>query len=110
MASEESPVAGEAPEQQDQSIKARKFQLFEQQQKETGVVAKKFSAYVRDTPPAVLSPGVKTTLGAVAVLVVMLLLAAFLVPPPRRRHAALVPASPRVVAFCFDCGSARGRW
>src|SRR5438128_5627763 len=109
MASEKPPVPREATEQQDQSIKARKFQLFEQRT-ETGVVAKRFAEYVRDTPPALLSPGVKAGLGAVAVLVVLLLLAALLVKPPRKRHAVDASPRPTVVALCLDDANARARW
>ena len=92
MASDKTPPTPEALEQQDQSIKARKVQLFEERDRAgDGLATKPFADYVKATPPAPLSPAVKASLGAVAVLVALLFLAAlFFRPAPkhgRRRHA-----------------------
>jgi len=92
MASDKTPPTPEVLEQQDQSIKARKVQLFEERDRAgDGLATKPFADYVNATPPAPLSPAVKASLGAVAVLVALLFLAAlFYRPAPkhgRRRHA-----------------------
>lgn len=91
MSSEKSPPR-ETVEQQDQSIKARKHQLFEEPDRADGAV-KPFKVYLRDTPPAPLSGGVKATLWAVGAVVVLLLLAALFGggrrSTPRTRSAAL---------------------
>jgi hypothetical protein len=78
MASEKKPAQREAFEQQDQSIKARKHELFEEPQTaDTPTsVLKPFSVYVRDTPPAPMSKGMKATLWVLGALVVLLFLAA----------------------------------
>ncbi len=76
MASEKR-APGEAHENTDQSIKSRKFQLFETQpSSEATVKARTFVEYVKDTPPAPMSPAVKATLWAVAVIVALLFLVA----------------------------------
>ena len=97
------PKKPEAPpevqEQQDQSIKARKYQLFEEHE-QTGGAVKPFTEYVRATPPAALSPVMKAVLWGVGALVVLLFLAAFLVGRPpkhlKTRRAALSLDRPAV--------------
>lgn len=74
MATQKQPP-NEAHESPDQSIKARKFQLFEQVNTEGAFKAKAFAEYVKATPPAPMNPGVKAALWAVAVLVALLFLA-----------------------------------
>src|SRR4051794_8376730 len=91
MASDKPPVNREAVEQSDQSIKARKFQLFEEK-KNSGTTTKRFAEYVEETPPAPLAQGVKVALIAAAVVVVLLLLASLVFRPSRRRHAPVAPA------------------
>ena len=81
----------EALEAQDQSIKARKWQLYEEKTRvDTGTV-KPFSVYLKDTPGAPLSPVARATLWAVGVVVVLLFVAAILMggPRPKPRRAAL---------------------
>ena len=75
MASEKQ-APGEAHENSDQSIKSRKFQLFESQKSgEETTKARTFAEYVKDTPPTPMSPAVKAGLWAVAVIVALLFLA-----------------------------------
>ncbi len=74
MATQKQPP-GEAHENPDQSIKARKFQLFEQVNTEGAFKAKAFAEYVKATPPAPMNPGIKAALWAVAVVVALLFLA-----------------------------------
>ena len=76
MASEKRPP-GEAHEHTDQSIKARKGQLFEAKTStEVTSKSKTFTECVKDTPPTPMSPAVKAALWGVAVLVVLLFLGA----------------------------------
>lgn len=79
MASQKPSAAREpeAPEAQDQSIKARKSSLFEVK---TGPVSvnRAFAEYVREASPAPLSPPTKAILGAVAAVVALLFLASLL--------------------------------
>jgi hypothetical protein len=84
--------SADAVDHQDPSIKVRKSQLYEQPQPTAEVTAAKpFAEYLRATPPAPLSPGVKTALWVVGALIVLLFLAAVLFGhnpmTPRRRHA-----------------------
>jgi hypothetical protein len=76
-------MAGEASaqrEKQDQSIKARKKELFvEEQALETGP-RKKLRDYLKDTPAAPLSKQVKLSLWGAAVPVVLLFVAALMSP------------------------------
>jgi hypothetical protein len=75
MASEKR-VPNEAHENTDQSIKARKGQLFESRKStEDAVKAKAFREYIKDTPPTPMTSGIKAALWAVAVLVGLLFLA-----------------------------------
>jgi hypothetical protein len=83
---ETKPAPREAMEPQDQSIKARKRQLFEEPQTDSAPTIKTFDAYLRETPPFGLSPGVKAALWVVGVLVVLLFLLALF--GPRRLHRA----------------------
>ncbi len=102
MASDNSAAKAAGLEHQDQSIKARKVQLFEDGKPEEVVETRRpFSYYVLQTPPSPMAPAVKAYLWATAVLVVLLFLAAFFIGPhqrPRRRHAALTPGQSRPVA------------
>jgi hypothetical protein len=111
MATEKPPPSGEAPEQQDQSIKARKFQLFERQQLGGAGALRPFADYVRQTPPAPMATPIKASLWALAVLVALLFLAAMFSgrgPNVRRRHASL-PADrpPAVTALAPHAGAGR---
>lgn len=87
MASEKDNASASpgAPEHQDQSIKARKKQLFEEPQAAPVGALKPFSEYVRGTPAAPMSQPVKVALWAVAVLTALLFLAAVLLPARHRR-------------------------
>jgi hypothetical protein len=99
MASEKKPAQREAFEQQDQSIKARKHELFEEPQTADGAGAlKPFSVYVRETPPAPMSKGMKATLWAIGVLVVLLFLAALFFGGRRPRPHRAERARARTVA------------
>jgi hypothetical protein len=86
----------EAVEHQDQSIKVRKSQLFEAPKPtEVSAALKPFAEYVRATPAAPLSPGVKAALWGVGSLIVLILIAAILFGrnprTPRGRRAGLSP-------------------
>ncbi|MCA1684488.1 MAG: hypothetical protein LC745_00580 [Planctomycetia bacterium] len=90
-----------ASEHQDQSIKARKFQLFEGSSPDDdgdGDALKPFSYYVGRAPAAPLTPVVKVSLWATGVLVLLLFLAAMFLPKSRKRQAALTPERPAAVA------------
>jgi hypothetical protein len=80
-------MAPESPREQEQSIKARKRELFEAQRGPTGPT-KRFSEYVDDTPPSPLSSGQKAMLWALSVLVLLLFLAAMLTIPSGHRTKA----------------------
>jgi hypothetical protein len=84
-------MAPEAPREQEQSIKARKRELFaeEQPSEET---TRGFTAYLAETPPNPLSRAQKLTLGALFGLVLLLLLIALVTRPGPRRHPRAVPA------------------
>ena len=87
-------MAPESPREQEQSIKARKHELFAQEQ-EYGP-QRPFSAYLKETPATPLTGVQKGILGAVLALVVLVLLAALAtMPAPRGRphHAAPRPAA-----------------
>jgi hypothetical protein len=73
-------MAPEAPREQEQSIKARKREIFEDEH-HSGLPRRPFSEYIANAPTAPLSAGQKAVLGAVAALVVLLLLAALLTMP-----------------------------
>jgi len=84
------------PREQEQSIKARKREIFEEQH-DSDSPRRPFSAYLAETPPAPLSSAQKAGLVAVGALVVLLLLAALLtMPGPRSqpRPAARPAATP----------------
>lgn len=100
MAPEKPPAPHQAQEHQDESIKARKTQLFEVREHVEVVTLQPFKEYVRLTPPAPLSQGVKAGLWAAGVVVVLLLLAALFIGPPPRKHrrAAGPPGRPAVAA------------
>ena len=94
------PAPGEAVEQQDQSIKARKSQLFEADRDESAGTLKPFTVYLRETPAAPMSQGVKVALWALAALVVLLFLGALL-SGGRRRVPARGGAETRREARAF---------
>ena len=79
---------------QEQSIKARKHQLFETDEDHPHAEARRsFAQCLRDTPAAPLTPPLKMGLWAVGVLVILLLLVALFQsvnrkPRPQRRPAA----------------------
>jgi hypothetical protein len=104
---EEKPSASssrdrEAPEQQDQSIKARKRQLFEEREPvRDGSATQPFSVYLRATAGAPMSQGAKVVIWTLAVVVVLLFLAALFGPRPTRPRAgprvSTAPAFPAAV-------------
>jgi hypothetical protein len=88
MTSEPPREPNEPPREQEQSIKARKREIFEEEH-HAGGPRRPFAEYLAETPPMMLSTVVRTALGAVFVLVVLLLLAAiFTIPSPRGRHSS----------------------
>jgi len=68
----------EAQERQDQSIKSRKFQLFDDDDPAAGGPAKPFADYLRATPPAPMSAGVKAAFWGAGGVLILILLAALL--------------------------------
>ena len=85
MAQEKPPGKNEGLEHQDKSIKARKFQLYEERDRDGSVGAvKPFAEYVRQTPPAPLSPATKATLWALGVLIALLFIAALIFGGPKK--------------------------
>ncbi|MFO0950239.1 MAG: hypothetical protein U0835_03630 [Isosphaeraceae bacterium] len=79
MASDNPKLNRESVEHQDQSIKVRKSQLFEPTAAgEPAAPTRPFTEYLRDTPPAPVSPAVKAVLWGVGLVVLLLFLAAFL--------------------------------
>ena len=82
-------MAPEVPREQEQSIKARKREIFEEPQSD--VSTKTFSAYLAETPPAPLSQGQKATLAGVLAFVLVLLLLALLTRPAPRSHLRPAP-------------------
>lgn len=89
-------MAPEAPREQEQSIKARKREIFEDEQ-QSGPATKGFSAYLAEIPPTPLSKGQKAALGGLFALVLLLLLIALLTRPAPRSHPHSAP-SPRPAA------------
>ena len=94
-------MAPEMPREQEQSIKARKREIFEEELHDDGP-RRPFSAYIAETPPAPLSSVQKGALVAAGVVVVLLLLAALLTMPgvrsqprPAPRPAASWPCTRR---------------
>ena len=86
---------------QEQSIKARKHQLFESDEHSGEHSPRQtFADLLRATPADPLAPGVRAALWVVGALVIVILLAAFLkvgtrAPRPHARPAApLAPAGP----------------
>jgi hypothetical protein len=90
-------MAGEASaqrEKQDRSIKARKSELFVEEQVETGP-RKRLRDYVKETPAAPLSRNVKMMLGASAAPVLLMFVAALLAPSrskPKPPAELIIPA------------------
>jgi hypothetical protein len=87
-------MAPESPREQEQSIKARKREIFEEEQ-QLGP-QRPFSAYLKSTPAMPMTGMQKGILGAVLALVVLLLLAAFATMPSPRSHPH--PAAPKPAA------------
>jgi len=87
-------------ESDEQSIKARKNQIFEARAAEVEVGgAKPFSAYVKATPPAPLSASTKAALAGLGVLIALLFLATLMAEPPHKpaaidRPTRTLPAPP----------------
>jgi hypothetical protein len=75
-------------ESEEQSIKARKNQLFEAQAQQDALSGPKkpLQVYLRDTPAMPISPGVKATLWGVGALVLLLFLAALATRGARRER------------------------
>ena len=92
-------MADEHRETQEQSIKARKHQLYDTAPVvETGS-RRPFKEFLRDTPATPLSAGTRAALWAVGVVVALLLVAAMLkghggskAKPAPTRKAAAIPA------------------
>lgn len=77
-------MAPEAPREQEQSIKARKREIFEEEQ--NFGPRKPFSEYLESTEAFPLTTAQKALLWGVGILVVLLLLAALMtMPAPRSR-------------------------
>lgn len=90
-------------ESEEQSIKARKNQLFEEQSRQAAPSGPKkpIQIYLRDTPAMPISQGVKATLWVVAALVLLLFLAALMTRgarPGRPRTGGVRPAFQGAVA------------
>lgn len=89
-------MAPETPREQEQSIKARKREIFEEEQ--VFGPRRPFSAYLAETEATPLTAGQKAALWGVGVLVLLLLVAALLtMPAPRSSHptsAAKTAAGP----------------
>jgi hypothetical protein len=75
------PSSRHGSREQDQSIKARKKLLFDDEEDgrtasaSSAVERKSFAEHLRSTPAAPLSPGLKALLGVAAAVVVLLLVA-----------------------------------
>ena len=100
----------ERHETQEQSIKARKSELYDAEAKPSGPRAyrKPFAVLRRETPPTPLSLGVKAILWGVGLVVVGLLVLTFLTagkakpaPKPKAKAAAPVKAVARLVVPGF---------
>ena len=79
---------------QEQSIKDRKKQLYDDGPPVEGGSARPFKEFLRETPAAPLSGGVKAALWAVGVVVVLLLLAALLKGAGGSKRPAKTTSSP----------------
>jgi hypothetical protein len=90
-------MAPPASREQEQSIKARKLELFEEEQSDGGP-RRPFSAYLAETEAAPIPAAQKAALWGAGILVLLLLLAALLtVPAPRSgppAHPAAKSAAP----------------
>jgi len=95
------------PEQQDQSIKARKSSLFEGPDSAVDTT-RPFAEYVKQVPAMPMSLGMKALLCVVATVVVLLLLAALFTGHGARRHrvrraeATAAPIIPGVNAWARE--------
>ncbi len=77
MASEkDKPTRRELTEAQDQSIKARKTQLFDENPLDESLATQSFAHYLKSTPPAPLASWVRIALWALGAVVLLLFLAA----------------------------------
>lgn len=91
------PAHHDHHEAQDRSIKARKNQLFEADEVESGP-RRSFAQALRETPAAPLDPVSRGALWAVGVVVVLLLLAAFARVGTRKPKARPKPVAARVIS------------
>ena len=93
---------------QEQSIKARKHQLFETDDHATQSGPRRsFADCLRETPADPLSPAIKAGLWVVGALVILLLLAAFAKvgtrkPTPKPSSAAFAPRGTRGVICLIE--------
>jgi hypothetical protein len=82
-------MAPEAPREQEQSIKARKHEIFDGKQKVSTGPRKGFTEYLHDTPPAPLAPNLKSALWILLAVALLLFLAAiFTIPGPRNSSSS----------------------
>jgi hypothetical protein len=104
MASEkDKPTRGDIPESQDQSIKSRKTQLFEDEPLDGNLATQSFAQYLKTTPPAPLAPWFNIALWALGVVVLLLFLAAIFSgrhgTPRRKASERPASASPQELAL-----------
>ncbi len=83
---------------QEQSIKARKHQLFDSEERVDSGPRQPFRDCLRRTPAAPLSTPVKAGLWVVGVVVILLLAAAFIASGTRKARPGPTATSPRPVA------------
>ena len=88
------PETPPPPREQEQSIKARKTELYEAQAAQTGP-RKAFARHLAETPAAPLSKYEKGVIwGAGAVVVLLLLAAIVTIPPPPKKIRVYKTAAP----------------
>jgi hypothetical protein len=82
-------MAPEIPREQEQSIKARKKELFDAETRSDTGPRRRFSEYIRTTDPAPLPQRLRIGLWALGALVLLVFLTALLtIPGPRRKSHA----------------------
>jgi hypothetical protein len=74
----EKPARRDLTEAQDQSIKARKTQLFDDEPVDESLATQSFAHYLKTTPPAPLAQWFKIMLWALGVVVLLLFFAAIM--------------------------------